>query len=280
MIASDIMTSPVFVVSMTETVAHARNLMIKHKISRLPVMNGPGMAGIITKKDIGYRLRQTEPLWKRRPVDLVPVSVLMTPDPCYAGPDTPVKALAGLMVGSCISGIPILEDGAIEGIVTKSDLLKSSLVGNLKETVSDLMEDAVQISRYHSLDHVIDTMCERNDVLVVVNNDGTLAGIISESNLAFFRYPEGRSNGVPEKEITMLRKDESAGRKHYRDVISLSAIAEDVMSRPVLTIGADAPVKEAVERMREGHVSSLVVVDGSEIKGILKRDDIIQDVAK
>jgi CBS domain-containing protein len=280
MIASDVMTSPVYVVSSSETVAHARNLMIRHKISRLPVMDGTAMSGIITKKDIGYRLRQTEPLWKRRPVDRVPISILMTPGPCYAGVDTPVRTLAGLMVDHCISGIPILEEGMLAGIVTKSDLLKSSLAGNLKEKVSDLMEDVVQINRYHSLDHVIDTMRERSDKMVVVNNDGSLAGIISESNLAFFRYPEGRSNGVPEKEIMMLRKEESAGRKHYRDIISLSAIAEDVMSRPVLTITAEAAVKEAVEKMREGHVSSLVVVDGNEIKGILKRDDIIQDVAK
>ena len=280
MIASDVMTSPVYVVSSGETVAHARNLMIRHKISRLPVLDGPAMAGIITKKDIGYRLRQTEPLWKRRPVDHVPISVLMTPDPCYAGPDTPVRALAGLMVEQSISGIPILDDAVLAGIVTKSDLLKSSMAGNLNELVSDLMEDAVQISRYHSLDHVIDTMCERNDTLVVVNNDGSLAGVIGESNLAFFRYPEGRSSGVPEKEITMLRKEESAGRKHYRDVISLSAIAEDVMSGPVVTIAPESPVREAVEKMREGHISSVVVVDGNEIKGILKRDDIIKEVAK
>ncbi|HVP94195.1 MAG TPA: CBS domain-containing protein [Methanoregulaceae archaeon] len=280
MIASDIMTSPVYVVSLSETVAHARNLMIRHKISRLPVIDGTLMVGIVTKKDIGYRLRQTEPLWRRRPVDLVPVSILMTPGPCYAETDTPVRTLAGLMVEHSISGIPILEDGTLAGIVTKSDLLKSSLAGNLKEEVRDLMEDVVQINRYHSLDHVIDTMCERNDKLVVVNNDGSLAGIISESNLAFFRYPEGRSNGVPEKEIMMLRKEESAGRKHYRDIISLSAIAEDVMSGPVLTITPDAPVREAVETMRKEHVSTLVVVDGNEIKGILKRDDIIKDVAK
>ena len=40
MIASDIMTSPVYVVSPSENVAHARNLMLKHKISRLPVVQG------------------------------------------------------------------------------------------------------------------------------------------------------------------------------------------------------------------------------------------------
>jgi CBS domain-containing protein len=280
MIASDIMTSPVFIVSLSETVAHARNLMLKHKISRLPVMDGPRMAGIITKKDIGYKLRQTEPLWRRRPVDRVPISLIMTADPSYAEPDTPVSEIAGLMIERDISGVPVLEDGMLAGIVTKADLLKSSLIGNLKQNVSDLMEDAILISRYHSLDHVIDTMCERNDKLVVVNNDGSLAGIISESNLAFYTYPNGKSNGVPENDITMLRKGESAGRKYYRDVISLSAIAEDVMSGPVITIAPDAPLREAVAMMRKEHISSVVVVDGNEIKGILKRDDIIKDVAK
>jgi CBS domain-containing protein len=243
-------------------------------------MDGPLMAGIITKKDIGFRLRQTEPLWKRRPVDRVPVSLIMTNEPRFAGPDTPVREIAGMMVDHAISGVPIIADGMLAGIVTKSDLLRSSLAGSLKENVSDLMEDAVQINRYHSLDHVIDTMCEGNDKLVVVNNDGSLAGIISESNLAFFTYPGGRSNGVPEKDVMMLRKEESAGRKYYRDVISLSAIAEDVMSGPVITVAPDIPAREAVSIMREAHISSLVVVVENEIKGILKRDDIIKDVAK
>jgi CBS domain-containing protein len=76
--ASDVMTSPVFVVAPHENVAHARNLMLKHKISRLPVMDNGCLAGIITKKDIGYRLRQSEPVWRRRPIDNIPVSVLMT----------------------------------------------------------------------------------------------------------------------------------------------------------------------------------------------------------
>ena len=61
-------------------------------------MDGTAMSGIITKKDIGYRLRHTEPLWKRRPIDRVPVSLLMTPGPCYAGVRYPGQDIAGLMV--------------------------------------------------------------------------------------------------------------------------------------------------------------------------------------
>jgi CBS domain-containing protein len=280
MIASDIMTSPVHVVSPSENIAHARNLMLKHKISRLPVVQENSLIGIITKKDIGYRLRHAEPVWRRRPIDLVPVELLMTPDPCSVKSDEPVKGIATMMVTHDISGLPVIKDRKIIGIVTKSDLFRSAYLGSLPFRVSDLMEDAVTVSRYHSLDHIVNLMIERDDKLVVVNNDGTLAGIITESNLAFYKCTDDKSGDMPEKDITRLRKEESGGRKYYRDVISVSAVAEDVMTGPVVTIGPENRVGEAVLAMREKHVSSLVVVEGDEIKGILKRDDIIKEVAK
>ncbi len=278
--ASDVMTSPVFVVAPTENIAHARNLMLKHKISRLPVMEGDKLRGIITKKDIGLRLRQCEPIWRRRPIDAIPVSLIMTPDPVSVRLDTGIREIAAIMVAQATSGVPIVENGAVSGIVTKSDLMKSSLIGRLDAKVSDLMEDATMISRYHSLDHIIDLISERYDKLVVVNNDGTLAGVITETNLAFFQYGKTDKNGLPEKDVTMLRKGETAGRKYYRHVTDVSAIAEDLMTKPVMTITSDAPLSEAVQIMRDQHVNSVVVVDGNEIKGIVKRDDIIREVAK
>lgn len=280
MIASDIMTSPVYVVASSENIAHARNLMLKHKISRLPVVQETGLMGIITKKDIGYRLRHTEPVWRRRPIDLVPVELLMTPDPFSVKPGEVVKTIAGMMVTHDISGLPVIEDHKIVGIVTKSDLFRSAYLGTMTLVVGDLMEDAIPVSRYHSLDHIVNLMIERDDKLVVVNNDGTLAGIITESNLAFYKCTDNKSGDMPEKDIMRLRKEESAGRKYYRDVISVSAVAEDVMTRPVVTISPEAGIGEVVLLMREKHVSSLVVVEGEEIKGILKRDDIIKEVAK
>ncbi|MDD1716948.1 MAG: CBS domain-containing protein [Methanoregulaceae archaeon] len=278
--ASDVMTSPVFIVAPTENVAHARNLMLKHKISRLPVMEGDVLRGIITKKDIGLRLRQCEPIWRRRPIDAIPISLIMTPDPVSVSPDTGIREIAALMVAQAISGVPIVENGAVSGIVTKSDLMKSSLIGHLDAKVSDLMEDAIMISRYHSLDHIIDLISERYDKLVVVNNDGTLAGVITETNLAFFQYGKTDKNGLPEKDVTMLRKEETAGRKYYRHVTDVSAIAEDLMTKPVMTITSDAPIREVVQIMRDQHVNSVVVIEGNEIKGIVKRDDIIREVAK
>ena len=111
--ASDVMTSPVFIVAPTENVAHARNLMLKHKISRLPVMEGDKLRGIITKKDIGLRLRQCEPIWRRRPIDAIPVSLIMTTDPISVSPDTGIREIAAIMVDQAISGVPIVENAQI-----------------------------------------------------------------------------------------------------------------------------------------------------------------------
>jgi CBS domain-containing protein len=62
-------------------------------------------------------------------------------------------------------------------------------------------------------------------------------------------------------------------------VRDVSAIAEDMMSRPVETAPPDAPIAEAVRKMREKGINSLVVVEDGDIKGIITRDDIIKGVA-
>jgi CBS domain-containing protein len=157
--------------------------------------------------------------------------------------------------------------------------MRSSLIGKIVTRVGDVMEDVITISRYHSLTHIVDLMRERNDTVVVVNNDGTLAGIITQSNLAFFLYVNEKME-LPVKGITMLRKEAHGGRKSLRYVVETAAIAEDFMSRPVITITPDVPVSDAVALMREKHINSLVVMHDDDIRGIIKRDDIIREVIK
>ena len=276
--ASDVMSAPVHVVGPNDSSAHARNRMIRHRCSRLPVVDEDRLVGIVTKKDLGYRLRQAEPSWRRRPIDRVPASLLMTPDPVSVAADASIRTAATAMVEYGISGLPVVEDCTLVGIVTKTDLLRSVSVERLERTVDSLMGDAVTVSRYHSLDHLIDLASERDHKLVVVNNDGTLAGIVTESNLAFYEYV-GRVPGEPDRDVTMLRRETAGGRKTLRHVRDVSAIAEDMMSRPVETTPPDAPIAEAVQRMREKGINSLVVVEDGDIKGIITRDDIIKGVA-
>jgi CBS domain-containing protein len=204
----------------------------------------------------------------------------MVPDPVSVTGDARVSDIAALMIARDFSGLPVLDGKKLIGMVTKTDILRSTSVNSLSLRAGDLMSEATTVNRYHSLDHVISLMSERHEPLVVVNDDGSLAGIVTEGNLAFFKYNTDTSTGLPEKDVKMLRKGEAGGRKRLRYVVEVHAVAEDIMSRPVITIGKDDPVTRAVELMREHQVNSVVVVDGMNLAGIVKRDDIIREVAK
>jgi CBS domain-containing protein len=208
--ASDVMSAPVHVISPTETVAHARHLMVKHHISRLLVMEGEVLEGIITKKDLAYRLRQSGPAWRRRPIDRIPVRVIAVPDPIVVTPETGIREIAGIFIEQRISSVPVSDGDVVIGIVTKSDLMKSRLIRGLTCPVEAMMEDVATVSRYHSLDHVIDVMSERNDKVVVTNNDNTIAGIISETNLAFFDNGQ-KMAGAVERGVTVRKRKQPRG---------------------------------------------------------------------
>ena len=279
MLARDVMTAPVFFVSPRDTIAYARNLMVKHKISRLLVMEEGRLTGMLTKKDIAYRLLQGEPEWRRRPVDQIPVEVFASGKPVVVSPDTGIRKIAEIFVSKNVSCVPVVENRSVVGIVTKTDLMKSGLVRALSGTAGDLMEDVATVSRFHSLDHVITVMSERNDKVVVMNNEGTIAGIITETNLAFFDNVQ-KIAGVVGKDVTIKRRERAEGTHSHTLRTAASVIAEDIMTSPVITIPSETPIPEALELMRKNHINSLVVVDKGAISGIIKRDDIIKEVAK
>ncbi|MGZ4908465.1 MAG: CBS domain-containing protein, partial [Halobacteriota archaeon] len=45
------MSAPVFVAAPEDTVGHVKNLMLKHKVSRIIVVYERALAGVITKYD-------------------------------------------------------------------------------------------------------------------------------------------------------------------------------------------------------------------------------------
>jgi CBS domain-containing protein len=277
--ARDIMTAPVFVVSPDSTVAHARNLMVRHRISRLLVMDGGNLVGILTKKDIAYRLRQGEPAWRRRPLDRIPVGALMTEHPVVVQPDTGVKSIARIFVENSISSVPVMDAGVVAGIVTKTDLMKSVPVHDIAIPVGDMMEDLPVVNHNHSMNHVISVMRERNDKVLVTDDEGLPAGIITETNLAFFE-DERKISGMIGKDVTIRRREAADGMRGQTLMAVSSVTAGDVMTSPVITVAPAVSIPDAIALMEKHHVNSLVVMEKGTVSGILKRDDIIKEVAK
>ena len=127
------MTQPVIGVKPRDSAAHARVLMVQHRVNQLPVLQGPRLVGIVTDRDLRDAfpsLAETmAPSRHRLPKgaepSAIPVEDVMSHDVLTVEPDTPLDEAARLLRGKRIGGLPVVSGGHVVGIVTRSDLLEA-----------------------------------------------------------------------------------------------------------------------------------------------------------
>jgi CBS domain-containing protein len=277
---ADIMSSPVYVLNADEPVSHARKLMLRHRISTLLVLNEGKMVGIVTKSDITNRLAQAEPLWRRRPIDQIPIKLLMTESVITIYPEASISQAAALMLENRVHNIPVVKNGIV-GIITRTDLVRYVAENDeeMKTKISKLMTgDIVSVHRHHTINHVIDEM-NRNEIdrVIVKDDAGKPVGIISSRSLALNLLTDFQGE-ISTKSIKMARKSSPGGQKTYRYVKEVPLIAEDIMVSPINSIDVNENVSAAAKKMIEDRVTALPVSDGEDIVGILSRTDITKAI--
>ncbi|HEY9205178.1 MAG TPA: CBS domain-containing protein [Candidatus Methanoperedens sp.] len=275
----DIMSSPVFVVSPEENVARARNLMLRHKIGKLVIIENGRPIGIVTKKDISRRLDQAEPQWRRRPIDHIPIRKVMTESLITIYPDATPKQLAILMMENNISGLPVVNNkDEVVGIVTKWDLIRYFSEQPLELRVRDMkIIPALTVHRHHTISHILyELEVNSTDRAVVLEDNDTPVGIITSSNLTFTEM-KSKTGDLPQKEIRMTRKESYAGRKQYRYVKDMPLVAEDIMSSPLITVRGDDTATYAAAIMVKERINGLPVIDNG-VMGILTGDNIVKSI--
>ncbi len=111
-----------------DSLEKAMDLMKKHKIRRLPVMDGDRLVGIVTDRDVReawasdattlsvYELKYL--------LDRVKIKEIMTKQVITITPRHTIEEAAKLMYEWKISGLPVLENGKLVGIITESDIFK------------------------------------------------------------------------------------------------------------------------------------------------------------
>ncbi|MDH4184473.1 MAG: CBS domain-containing protein [Nitrospinota bacterium] len=123
------MTRKVVTTDPTETLDNALGIMVKRKIAHLPVVSKGALVGIISDRDLrrAQRLntRKTQPKLKNGAAakGALMVKDVMTKAVHTASPATPVTDAVHLMLRMGIGALPVLEQKALKGIVTKDDLL-------------------------------------------------------------------------------------------------------------------------------------------------------------
>lgn len=272
----DIMSSPVYIIKPDETISQARNLMLKHKIGALVVVNNDNMIGIVTKSDMGKRMAQAEPMWRRRPIDKVPINLVMTESPITIYPEASIKQAADLMLENSISNIPVTKNSVV-GIVTRGDIVRYVSEQTIDTKVSKhVSKDVVSVHRHHTINHVIDEM-ERHNVnrVIVINDSEKAVGIISTTNLALSSITDNE-NKLSTKSIKMARRPTPGGEKIYRYIKEVPLVAEDIMSGPIVTIPNDNTIVDAAKIMIKENITALPVEQDGDIIGMVSRSDVIR----
>lgn len=140
--AADVMTSVVITVTPDDLVQDVARILLKHRISGVPVVDKQGrLVGIVSEGDLMRRAEtdtDTQRSWWLRLMagnealakDYVQaharkVSDIMTTDLVTARPDASLRDIAALMERNRIKRVPVVEDGRIVGIISRANLLQA-----------------------------------------------------------------------------------------------------------------------------------------------------------
>lgn len=140
--AMDIMTSRPVSIGADASIQEAIALMLRHRISGLPVVDGEGrVAGVVTEGDFLRRAETGTAPRRRRWIEFLlgpgrtaaeytethgrKVGDVMTRDPRTIDEETPLPRIVDLMEGEGVKRLPVTRDGRLVGIVSRANILQA-----------------------------------------------------------------------------------------------------------------------------------------------------------
>jgi CBS domain-containing protein len=158
-VAREVMSKPAIACREHTHFEEVASLLADREISGMPVVDADNrVVGVISERDLAHALGG--PLIRlaiRRPVHSGPflrntrgtneaaryAADIMTTPAIVAHPETPLHALAEIMVKEEINRIPVVRDGRLMGVVTRGDVLAA--IAGLVEDRSGLDETPIVI---------------------------------------------------------------------------------------------------------------------------------------
>ncbi len=277
------MTSPVYVVKPFDTLAHARNLMLKKGINRLVVVNeAERPIGVLTTTDLLEAMYGTS---YYVPLDQIRISDVMTKDPITIKADKSVKAAAKLMLRHRIGGLPVVDDeGKLIGIITRHDLVRAfseRYTGKFRVD-SAMRRDFAKALSTHSIYYVVKLMdSDPAKKVLVVEPDGKLLGVIAKRDVVMAQIlrplveARGKDRFIRRKVVDEV-KDKVIRVRTY-----LVPLAEDIMSSDVVTVSSEDDMAKSANLMVSERIGCTPVVDNEyRAIGLVTKLDIVGLLAR
>ena len=254
----EIMTKEIISVDKDEDLKHVLDLMKKHNITKIPVLEDKKLVGIVTDSLIAYKLGSI----RKREISTsrMHASSVTEKEIDIISPDTDVKKILKMVGKPGPTMLPVVEKDKLVGVVTKADLL--FLVDSKKPLNTIMQRDIHAVSPEDRIVHARRVMIDENVARLPVVDQGKLFGIISDIEIAFA--------------FAKLKKSFSLGRqKHKLDELTVKT----VMKSPVLWTTRTVSVIEAAKIMMKHHIGSLPVIDDDALVGIVTRTDLLKTVS-
>jgi acetoin utilization protein AcuB len=125
-----LMKTAVHTVKPHDSVAHARAILEEHRFNQLPVVVNRKLVGIVTDRDLRDApaavevAAQSAGAARNAPAPgEIPVEAVMTTNVLTLAPADSVADAARLMRRERIGAVPIVDRGALVGIIARSDIL-------------------------------------------------------------------------------------------------------------------------------------------------------------
>ncbi|MEM7553333.1 MAG: CBS domain-containing protein [Cyanobacteria bacterium P01_A01_bin.84] len=159
--ARDLMSSPVRTIIPETTIAQAQRILLRYGHSGLSVVNDlKKLVGIISRRDIDIALHHG--------FSHAPVKGYMSKNLKTINPDTTLPEIESLMVTYDIGRLPVLENEALVGIVTRTDVLRELHQEAEQLDIKDRLEITTELNTQDSEDIYSPNLTELRDRLAPI----------------------------------------------------------------------------------------------------------------
>jgi acetoin utilization protein AcuB len=266
---SDMMRKTVITAPANLSLAQAQRRMQEYRVRHLPVMAGSRLVGLLTDRDLRDALPSAVTTLS---LDEVAQHLeTITIDTCMT---TPIQTIASSaeateaaqhLLDHHYGCLPVVDDGALVGIVSELDLLRGFLAAAVPAgellTVKDYMHtELITVTPEDVLDTAYDRMqAARIRHLPVVTPEHTLAGIVTDRDVR-----QARASRLPQLAIY-----DAPDRLRVLPV-------QTIMTPKVLTVRQDTQVADAGQRLLDQRLGGLPVIrDDHVVEGIITVTDLI-----
>jgi CBS domain-containing protein len=253
----EIMTTKIISVDKDDSLKRVLDLMKKHDITKIPVLEDKKFFGLVTDNVIAYKLGSI----RKRTVTAsrLHASSVTEKEVKTIFPEEDVRNILKSVGEPGPTMLPVVENGKLVGVVTKADLLP---MVKSKDPIYSIMKRKVYtVSLNDRVIHARRIMISENIARLPVLEEKKLVGIISDIEIALA--------------FASLKKSFSLGKqKHHLDEL----LVENAMRAPVVWTTPSVSIFNAAQLMLNNNIGALPILENEKLVGMVTRTDLLKTI--